>query len=243
MNPKSSIYDFFAMVIPGFLLLLLISFFCNGNFIFTGMEGVISGMLLFIVSYVVGLLWHKLIEGVLGYLSKLITIKCIHRLLFCLRKWVGEKKCCQWLLSYRYIFRNDKYAIKRRWDFFCKNYKEDGETQMKRTKSNRHDYYTAYYVLMKANMLNSIPVLEAQVAFLKNIASITLAYTIVICKCDSFLCWYHLCINPCCLISALLILFGGMILALISIQKKIYYLIWEGYEYLDNINPSSPAIP
>jgi hypothetical protein len=124
------------------------------------------------------------------------------------------------------------------WEKFGKDCKENGGTLPKEsTAGNRHEYYKAYYALMKANKLNSIPVLEAQVAFLRNIAPITLSYIITI------YCCYHCCcccchslvpaiVTPCCFIIALLILLVGMVIAFFSIQNKIYYLVWEGYEYL-----------
>jgi hypothetical protein len=237
MNTKSSLYDFFAMVIPGFLWLLLIAFWYKWAFKFTCANNIISGtLLLFIASYFIGLFYHKIVEKGLSYLSKFITKKCIHRLLSCLRKCVDNKKCIKCLLSYRYIFRNDEHAIKRSWVEFRKDYEKNGGKQSKSSASNLHEYYTAYYALMKANMLYNIPVLEAQVALLKNVAPITLIYAIVIHYCDSFLCWYHLYINSCCLTSALLILLVCMVKALVSIQNKIYELVWDGYEYLELID-------
>jgi hypothetical protein len=229
MNAKTSLYDFFAMVIPGFLWLLLISHWCKWNGIFTGdgINGIIGGLLLFIACYTMGLVAHKVLDRLLWLIK-------------CMLKKFKNKRCLQSLRSrciFPYLhcliyFRNNKYFVKKMWEKFGKDCKENGGTlPNKSTKGSLHEYYEAYYALMKAHTLNNIPVLEAQVAFLRNIAPITLFYIIAMCCCDcSF--WHHLSINPCCLAIALLILLAGMVIAFFSIQNKIYYLVWEGYEYL-----------
>jgi hypothetical protein len=213
MKTKTSLYDFFAMVIPGFLWLLLISFWCNWHFTFAGYstDSIIGGTLLFIACYTIGLVYHKLVER--------ITNKC---------------------------FRNNECSIKDKWKKFKADYEEDGGTSELNTNGSRHDYFTGYYALMKENMLYNIPVLEAQVAFLRNMVLITLVYIITyiysMCCCGcSFCC--HLPINPCCLVVALLILLFFMVKAFISIQNKIYYLVWEGYEYLFEVKANSSSHP
>ncbi|MDR3180944.1 MAG: hypothetical protein LBT61_03330 [Prevotellaceae bacterium] len=208
MNPKSSIYDFFAMVIPGFLWLLLISFCCKWNFTFAGygIDGIIGGTMLFIACYTIGLVYHKLVE--------LMT-----------NKWFRNNRCC----------------IRKSWEKFCTEYKKDNDKKENSqwTKGNRHDYFKAYYTLMKEGMLGSIPVLEAQVAFLRNLVLITVAYTIKMYCCSW--CWCCLSISPCSFTVALIILLVLMVVALISIQNKIYYLVWEGYEYLVYEIPTIPV--
>ena len=244
MKTQTSLYDFFAIVVPGFLWVLLISLWCKDICQFACLNGVVDTTLFFIVCYGIGLLWHKGVEWALGKISKFIKKKRINSFLLCLRKWAGEKKCRQWLLDYRYIFRNDEYAIKRSRDKFKKEYERDGGTFKKQEKTdNRYKYYTAYYALMKNNMLNSIPVLEAQVAFLKNMVFLIPFFIIPVCCCSCSFSWC--CLSLCCLASIPLILLIAFVffLALISIQKKIYYLVWEGYEYLLNLTQDDAASP
>jgi hypothetical protein len=197
MKTQTSLYDFFTMVIPGFLLLVLISSCGQCNFTFSelGVEGIMGGTLLFIASYIIGLLYHKVVERFTPRL------------------------------------RNNKCCIKKQWEKFKSEYEQNAETSPKKsTKGGLHEYYTAFYALMKANMLYNIPVLEVQVAFLRNMVPITLLYIIAICCCSGHL--WPFAINPCCLAIVLAIVLAVMVKAFFSIQNKIYYLVWEGYEYL-----------
>ena len=208
MKTQTSLYDFFAIVIPGFLWLLLISLWSNGHFIIVcnGINGLIGTTLLFIASYIVGLLYHKLVE---------LLFRC---------------------------FRNNPCVIKKQWEKFKKEYEKDGGTFEKQEKTgNRYKYYTAYYALMKNNMLNSIPVLEAQVAFLKNMVFLIPFYIITVCCCGISFSGFSL--PPCCLASILLIVLIGSVYAFISIQNKIYYLVWEGHRYLLNLTQDDAASP
>jgi hypothetical protein len=203
MKAKSSIYDFFAMVIPGFLWLLLISFCCKWNFMFADYDadGIIGGTMLFIACYTIGLVYHKLVE--------LMT-----------NKWFRNNRCC----------------IRKSWKKFCKEYEKDNDNK-KNSQWTKGDYFKAYYKLMKEGRLGNIPVLEAQVAFLRNLVLITAAYTIKM-YCCACCC---LSISPCSFTVALIILLVLMVVALISIQNKIYYLVWEGYAYLNDDNQTEKS--
>jgi hypothetical protein len=164
--------------------------------------------------------------------------------------------------------------------FYGRNAKDGGNGQNNALSYNRSEYYDAYYALMGKNMLNSIPTLEAQVAFIRNIlplmvmyiitrcgksfcdinlwfgaliilaigiilvimltehqkeiywlAPLTILYIIALCCCCYCWDWSKNCcrINSCC--AAIILLTIGAIL-LTMIQNKIYYLVWEGNEYL-----------
>jgi hypothetical protein len=217
LSSKLTMYDFFAMVIPGLLILLL--FRCIvGCYLSLNCEMVNNGwfiVFVLIFSYLIGLLWNKFME-----------------LFFC-------------------KFRNCNFFIKQQYNKFALDYKKESGKEINGIDKNfKHEYYKAYYFLMEKNCLNSIPVLEAQVALVRNLIVLILFYIIIFIHCDNVIYHYvksqlH---NTFGLAILLLIIFIGMICLLFKIQDKIYYLIWEGYEYIkcneDHFNNGArPAKP
>jgi hypothetical protein len=60
LSSKFTLYDMFAMVIPGFLLLMLFPFCCDCYFnLFADGTGIVCA---FIASYLIGLIYHKAVE-------------------------------------------------------------------------------------------------------------------------------------------------------------------------------------
>jgi hypothetical protein len=130
----------------------------------------------------------------------------------------------------KFEFRNNEKCIKNSAEQFYSDYeKNGGNKQNGNSKYNRNDYYIAYYALMKENMLNSIPILEAQVVFIRNMLPLTVMCIIAMCCCGNFS------INPCFVAIILLIIGVILVVLLIEIQKKICYLVWEGFEYLKEL--------
>jgi hypothetical protein len=201
LSSKFTMYDLFAMVIPGFLILLLFGCFCG--YLPLDCETVNNGWFIafvLILSYLAGLLWNKF----------------------------SERMFCK--------FRNGRYFIKQQYDKFAREYQEVSEKdiRMKIEKNFKHEYYKAYYCLMNINCLNSIPVLEAQVALIRNLIIIIPFYIIALIHCDNAIYVFvksqlH---NTFGLAVLLLVMFAGMIYLLFQLQNKIYYLVWEGNEYL-----------
>jgi len=195
---KLSLYDVLSMIIPGFLLLMLFPI-CSNYPMENLCTNVYVGFLLFIVCYVVGLIYHKVIEKLFSFFN----------------------------------FRNNPNHIKKMRDKVYSDYQKQG-SKIKKEDSTENfqmrEYYNAYYQLMKNNMLNNIPTLEAQVAFLRNILPITIIYVIVICCCQCSLCELNTSVAISLLIVAVIV-----IVLLIDIQNKIYELVWEGDAYLKEI--------
>jgi hypothetical protein len=241
LTSKMTLYDMLAMVIPGFLLLKLFPG-CFGYPIDFDNEK--NTVIIIIISYAIGIIYHKTIEWLFNIIG----------------------------------FRNNEECIEKSAEKFYDNYeKNGGNTQNSLSHYNKHEYYKAYYTLMKENMLNSIPTLEAQVVFIKNMLPLTVVSIALCCGNNCFninpycaaiilliigvliivlmviilievpyeiyylvsivgefiivrCCWSNnCCINSFC--AAIILLTIGAIL-LIVIQNKIYYLVWEGYEYL-----------
>lgn len=205
------------MLVIGFLILLCI----EGNFCIYKQPllctnfTVTSVFLLSVLSYVVGLLFHKLWE----YLIRVMIACCKHG------KKLGliGKEISGIFLSFE---RNNLTLIK--------NAKTDASLQpMPLTSENdeevlKCDYYKAYYGLLRNNMLGNIPILEAQEAFLRNLLPVFIALTV---RCHCLL-KSILYIGGCCYIVMSVSLTILLLLAHYSIQKKIYYLVWEGYIYV-----------
>jgi hypothetical protein len=197
MPSKVTLYDMLAMVIPGFLLFMLFPLCCQCQNVFfvNGINEVYTGIFVFIVSYLIGLIHHKAVE----------------------------------CLFTKFGFRNNEKCIENSARRFYYDYDKNRDNTKNRDYSqyNCHEYFKAYYTLMKEGTLNSIPALEAQVAFIRNILPITLLYVIAICCCG-----FNFNINPCSLVIFLFVISIVLVVILINIQNKIYYLVWEGNEYL-----------
>jgi membrane protein YdbS with pleckstrin-like domain len=202
VSSKMTLYDMLAMVIPGFLLLMLFPFCCGCIILSKGINDIYTGVLLVLASYIIGLIYHKTIE----YLYNKIGL------------------------------RNNEKHIQKQSKRFYENLKNDaGNLPDEMPIPTRNDYYTAYYTLMKENMLNSIPILEVQVVFIRNLLPLIVLYIIAICCCG----FPYFNINPCGLAISLVVIAVILLLILIEIQNKIYYLVWEGNEYLKQNNHKS----
>jgi hypothetical protein len=205
---KVTLYDMLAIFIPGFLLLLLLTFVFNIQLPFAGSD-IVSVILVFVASYITGLIYHKLMEQLLSG-----------------------------------CFRNSSSAIKTQAEKFYEGYNKDrkqDENDKVKKEYSRHEYYKAYYVLMKNNCLNSIPTLEAQVVFIRNMLPIILLYIIALC-CSCKMCRLPESVNSCALAIVLFITEFILIYLMVNIQNKIYSLVWEGAQYLNDINaPASPT--
>jgi hypothetical protein len=201
LSSKITAYDFFAMLIPGLLILILLGNF-SGNLPFNCEIATNVWFIIFflILSYLIGLLWNKLSEFI-----------------FC-------------------KFRNCEYFIKQQYDKIKLEYGKTSSKEISEEvdKDIKHKYYKAYYSLMKKNCLNNIPVLEAQVAFIRNLLILIPFYIITFIHCDNAIYTFiksqlH---NTLGLVILLLIMLASMFYLLFQLQNKIYYLVWEGNKYL-----------
>ena len=98
-------------------------------------------------------------------------------------------------------------------------------------------YYEAYYLLMEKDCLNNIPVLEAQFVFLRNMIPLCAIYGVAICACSTLYSnIMRVTGHPCCMIVLLFLLVISLFFIAICIQKKIHYLVWEGFYFLKKQN-------
>lgn len=147
-------------------------------------------------------------------------------------------KILEWL-QFRLGFRNMKCMIRKAFGVICKEFPHvpDLSKDMDKIKGS---YYREYYRLMMKGCLGNIPVLEAHVAFLRNLIPIVIMY-IVMSMCD------------CSAVSGMIdCIFGdgskctvGVVLMIILIllpilwyctQMKIHRLVWEGGYFISSIS-------
>jgi hypothetical protein len=170
-----------------------------------------------------GFLLLKLFPRCFGYLIDLDPVKNVI-ITFTISYGIGliYHKVIEWLYSI-IGFRNNKEWIKKSAKKFYYKYRKDGgNTQNSNLPDNLHEYYKAYYALMKENMLNNIPILEAQVAFIRNMLPLMVMYIIItLYRCGNNLCSINLCFVT------IILLTIGIILVIkhTEVQNEIYYLV------------------
>ena len=107
------------------------------------------------------------------------------------------------------------------------------EKTFRNAPKEKMDYYEAYYYLIKKNCLNVIPVLEAQVAFIKGVYPILLIYTI--CLLSNCACLDWLTSHRCQIAVVLAVLIISLPFVWYNVQMKIYEFVWEGYLYVHDL--------
>ena len=178
ISSKITLYDFLCMLVCGYLILCIL----------TGMgELPNNNVLLYILSYLVGMVYHKAIYPLLG------NMQCM---------------------------------VMRSWNKVNKDI--DGELP----QGSMNDYYKGYYYLMEKNCLNNIPVLEAQVAFCKDVFFLLL---LIIVEILSGCCHVNFFGNACLLNVLLVVLCVALPFVWYVTQMKIHYLVWEGAYYLKKL--------
>lgn len=170
------------------------------------------------------LLLIKLLFAPEIYLSKdnisfvigVFTFSYLTGLLF---KWFMEKVLNDFL-------RNSPTRIRRAYNrsncIFEKKRLPDNEKELIKK------YYIAYYKALKGNLNTSIPILEAQIAFLRGILPIMFLYLATShCWIDKLGCGY------CLFIFISIVVFLGCCILMWHLQDKLHQLVWEDAYYAD----------
>lgn len=214
---KLSLYDVLTMLVSGFLILVL--------FIPIPTEDQSQWFLplILVLSYLVGIVYHRLLEFIRQIMGKLLENETSCRIIKTL------------------FVSNAIEAIKRAKE---KVYKTKCDTDDKKTKDK---YYLSYDIAVSKPGYSNISLLESQEAFLRNMTWIVVAY-IIVPWCNGFNCcccccvqstgiefiWYlKESIGVCCLdfvIVTMLLLFL-ILFARYQTQMKIYKLVWEAAKY------------
>lgn len=92
LTSKLSMYDFFAILLPSFLiLLLLVCFFCWDYNSAQGISGDIYTLAIIVtLSYLIGIVYHKLIEYIYGKSGLRNNEECIKKQLTTFNKWLSR---------------------------------------------------------------------------------------------------------------------------------------------------------
>lgn len=231
MISKLSLYDLFAMVIPGGIIIAAIwpwldlelpfriEELCCGSKVVV--ENKVPGwvwVVFTIAAYFVGLINNWISDGVSrGFRNNTNIIENA------LQKVLRDNENIH-LQDYG-IMRHNVTAIEIKGlcqvlkevskDIY-KHWLKDGDTV------NSPLYYWVYYKLYEQNLLSSIPILEAQVALIRNclipIAILTLSLGFK-------LCWWFA--------ASLLIMLIALFVVMVQRQNKVYQMVWEAANYYE----------
>jgi len=240
LTSKLSLYDILAMIIPGWLIYLLIpkDLLVARNLFNDPTSKYNEIFLILIFSYVIGLIWNMIMEWIFE------KIKWKNNILHITYRYHKSKKMetdslfiymlfyCPRILS---LFCEYRCRYNE-----CRNYQQLTSLSFKDKSDILKLYYHYYYFVLQNRYSDVIPILEGQVAFLRNIIGIIFILgliailKIVYNSCRMFF-------YPNLDIVTLLIIFGssvflfwGAIVTMISRQDKIYQRVWEDYEYLSS---------
>lgn len=181
-----SLFDFLSILLVGFLIVVP---FYNPAI----PDSFIYSTFVMLVSYVVGLCYHRIIEALYSCLG----------------------------------LRNNKCMIDKAYKDVCKEFPTACIME-----NSKESYYDKYYLLMQKGCLGSIPILEAQLAFMRNIIPILAAYVgLLLAGCSKVCALVHNlfgCGSQCIVAVILTVFFFVLIMMLYSVQLKIHKLVWEG---------------
>lgn len=125
--------------------------------------------------------------------------------------------------------------------FFKRNFQEEGDQGKKGCLDH---YYEAYAFVAKNTYRNDVHILESQFAFLRSMFGVVLLYEVI--------CLFYLFdllkdrfgslmdslfpgVSVCLISICLLLLLIAIPFVMACIQKKIYEIVWEDYEYLHRV--------
>jgi len=240
LTSKLPLFDILAMIIPGWLIYLLIpiKLLVTSHPLNDGKCQVGKIFLILIFSYIIGLIWNMIMEWIFE------KIKWKNNILHITYRYYKSKKMVTCSL-FKYMLFNCprilslfcKYRCRYN---VCRNYQQLTSSSFQDKNDILKLYYHYYYFVLQNRYSDVIPILEGQVAFLRNIIGIIFILgliailKIVYNSCRMFF-------YPNLDIVTLLIIFGssvflfwGAIVTMISRQDKIYQRVWEDYEYLSS---------
>lgn len=243
---KLSLYDILTQLISGFLILALFIPIPESNIKCMCMEDsteTYHWIFVIIFSYLIGIIYHRLLEWIRskGFEKYLLFLLPISLLIAICQKDVECKECLVNLVSIEivvllifcllFIFKKDKIET-----IFCRNYEDAinearkdvfGKVDSTKIKYGKRDYYTAYYSIMKEPAYNTITLLEAQEAFLRNMTWIVIFY-ISFNNCILSIFGDYKCI-------IITILFAFILFARYHTQIKVYKSVFDADLYISNM--------
>lgn len=243
ISSKLSLYDILAMLIPGAFIICWVDItYCNQRIIDSFTREWLTGMLFIAVCYLVGIIYCRAVEWLWG--NVLESIKDKSNVI----KALCRNDSDTIIKEFRKVFGD--ISTRSPNDLFLKmiscldNKKEEAEDK-NRERMIKDAYYEAYAFVSQNKYRDSIEVLENQIAFLRSMFFIILLYFIfpirgiismLIIKTEDF---FNIFIE----VSMICMILDYFLLGLIcivpfimaSMQKKIYHIVWEDYEYLRRV--------
>lgn len=200
---NTTLYDLLSAVLPGYLVLLWLQLsfptilpFC----IFNAYSNLTMAVVIFVLSYIVGLAFKVLIEAAVNpiFRNRTSTIYSALRVAEVPESFVRDIR--KLLEAEPNI--DDKSG--------------------KRNNTERTIYYAKYYNALKVRPNSPIPIMESQVAFLRSMIAICLIYIL-----SSYWISAFAFVSTFSLVAVLIILETIMVFLAIHIQKKVYRIVWE----------------
>lgn len=94
--------------------------------------------------------------------------------------------------------------------------------------SSEKSYLYAYYLVAKNNCLMNIPVLEAHIAFIRNIWIVLLFYLVALCSSCPLVDGLRVICASCDIVIVITVLLITLPFVWYKLQSKVSYLVWEG---------------
>ena len=233
LSAKFSLYDVLAMIIPGGIVMAVIILLSNPDLfqneciecfkcttcfmsnITINDLGIIQSVVLLSISYVLGLLNNWISDGVFrGFRNnheaienELLRVLRHNENIYLKSHGIWKEQTKSQSESICDIIEKILNGIFNGWP---------------RKNGNHTVYYSLYYKLYNRKLLGAIPLIESQVALLRN-SLIPLVALIVA--------FYIHCEDTCLLWSLLVVI--PLYITMIQRQNKIYRLVWESANYLE----------
>ena len=98
--------------------------------------------------------------------------------------------------------------------------------------SSEKSYLYAYYLVAKNNCLMNIPVLEAHIAFIRNIWIVLLFYLVALCSSCPLVDRLRGICASCDIVIVITVLLITLPFVWYKLQSKVSYLVWEGVYFI-----------
>lgn len=98
--------------------------------------------------------------------------------------------------------------------------------------SSEKSYLYAYYLVAKNNCLMNIPVLEAHIAFIRNMWIVLLFYLVALCSSCPLVDRLKAVCIPCDIAIGITVLLIILPFVWYKLQSKVSYLVWEGAYFI-----------
>ena len=223
ISSKLSLYDILAMLIPGALIIFWASNVIFGNDLTIDESRInpwIVGVFFTATSYLVGIIYFRLMEYLSRYVGKFINNPKRMKKSF-------DKKVRA--MNSKKVFENELFGE-------LKRFKPSVDKKQDSCKI-QDIYYEAYAFVAKNTYRNYVHILESQFAFLRSMFGVVFLFLCFLPN-DNFKCLieYLLPGDPMCwVLSSFLVLLIAIPFVMACIQKKIYEIVWEDYEYFHRV--------